>query len=75
MNMAYITDTRIAGSSLLAPFRDAFTQLVETAAKRRVYRTTLNELSNLSNRELADLGFSRGQLRSIAYETAYMTKV
>ena len=73
--MAYITDTRIAGSSLLAPIREGFAQLVEAAAKRKVYRTTLNELSNLSNRELADLGLHRSQLKRISYETAYETKV
>lgn len=41
------------------------------AAKRKVYRTTLNELSALSNRDLADLGLSRSMIRSVALEAAY----
>ncbi len=37
----------------------------------RTYRQTLEELENLSERELADLGVSPLQLRSIAYRAAY----
>ena len=32
----------------------------------RSYRRTVNELSMLSNRELADLGISRGEIRFVA---------
>ncbi|ETX13061.1 hypothetical protein OCH239_13695 [Roseivivax halodurans JCM 10272] len=39
--------------------------------RRRVYKQTLNELSALSNRELADLGLHRSQLRGIAWQAAY----
>jgi len=45
--------------------------LAERLERRAVYRTTLNELSSLSNRELADLGMSRSGLRAVAYEAAY----
>ena len=38
--------------------------------RRRVYKRTLNELSALSNRELADLGLHRSQLRGIAWQAA-----
>lgn len=37
----------------------------------RVYRTTFNELSALSNRDLADLGLSRSMIRSVALSAAY----
>jgi len=40
-------------------------------ARRRLYKRTLNELSDLTNHELADLGLCRANLRSIAYEAAY----
>lgn len=40
-------------------------------AKWRIYRTTVNELSALTNRDLADLGLSRSMISSIAYEAAY----
>ncbi|EAB6717935.1 DUF1127 domain-containing protein [Salmonella enterica subsp. enterica serovar Virchow] len=32
----------------------------------RTYRNTVSELSRLSNRELADLGISRGEIHSVA---------
>ena len=50
-------------------------QFFETAAarhaSRRVYKTTLIELSSLSNRELADLGMHRSELKRVAWEPAY----
>ena len=32
----------------------------------RRYRTTVNELSRLNTRELADLGIARGEIRQVA---------
>lgn len=32
----------------------------------RMYRKTISELSVLSNRELADLGIARGEIKSVA---------
>ncbi|MCA0871620.1 DUF1127 domain-containing protein [Seohaeicola saemankumensis] len=43
-------------------------------ARYRVYRETLNELSGLCDRELADLGLHRCELRRIAYQAAYETQ-
>lgn len=43
----------------------------EAAAKRRTYRTTLNELSALSDRELSDLNLSRATIPSVAHQAAY----
>lgn len=37
----------------------------------RTFRQTLEELSSLSDRDLTDLGLSRGNLRAIAYQAAY----
>ncbi len=37
----------------------------------RVYRNTLNELSALSDRELADLGLHQSMLQRVAYQAAY----
>lgn len=37
----------------------------------RLYRQTVNELSNLNNRELADLGLSRSGIRATATEVVY----
>ncbi|WP_297772487.1 DUF1127 domain-containing protein [uncultured Roseovarius sp.] len=40
-------------------------------ADYRTYRQTVNELSVLSTRDLADLGLHRGEIRRVAYETVY----
>lgn len=37
----------------------------------RVYRRTIEELSALDNRDLADLGLSRSMIRGVAYDAAY----
>ncbi|UWQ57225.1 DUF1127 domain-containing protein [Leisingera caerulea] len=37
----------------------------------RLYRQTVNELSALSGRELADLGLSRCEIKRVAYQAAY----
>ncbi|WP_223274754.1 DUF1127 domain-containing protein [Tateyamaria sp. syn59] len=47
-----------------------FEAAAERRAKQRVYRTTLNELNALSNRELADLGLHRSELKRVAWESA-----
>ncbi|KQI69455.1 protein of unknown function [Loktanella sp. DSM 29012] len=67
--MAY-TNTNVA-PSLTQRFAGLRKQIADAAAKRRVYRNTVNELSALTNRELADLGISRSMIRSIATEAAY----
>lgn len=43
----------------------------ERLALYREYRTTVDELSNLSDRELADFGMDRGSIRDIAQEHVY----
>ena len=45
-------------------WRDALT-------RRNVYQQTVHELSTLSDRDLADLGISRCDIRRLAKETAY----
>ncbi|MDW4497440.1 DUF1127 domain-containing protein [Sulfitobacter sp. D35] len=72
--MAYMTNTAANSSSLLerafAYSATFFEAAAERQAKRRVYRATFNELHALSNRELADLGLHRSQLRQVALEAA-----
>ena len=71
--MAFYTDTHTTTQSAWATrFNAAFAALKEARAKRRVFAQTLNELRSLSDRELADLGLARGQIRSVAYEAAYL---
>ena len=49
----------------------AVRNLFRRYTQARVYRTTFVELSNLSNRDLADLGFHRSMLKSVAQKAAY----
>lgn len=48
-----------------------FARLQEARARRAVYRQTVNELSNLSNRDLDDLGIHRSMITRIASEAAW----
>jgi uncharacterized protein YjiS (DUF1127 family) len=47
-----------------------FGSLKERLAKHRRYNRTVKELSFLSDRELADLGIGRADMRRIAREAA-----
>ncbi len=66
--MAVVTNT----SALKSAPSGGLTSLIETAktrfARYRLYRQTVNELSALSNRELADLGMHRSMIRRIALQ-------
>ena len=72
--MTYFTDTAANATlieRLMFTVSTAFADAAERHVKRRVYKTTMNELGALSNRELADLGISRSEVRRIAWEAAY----
>jgi uncharacterized protein YjiS (DUF1127 family) len=42
-----------------------------TKAQTRAYRATVKELSMLTDKELRDIGLSRGDIHSIAMETHF----
>ena len=72
--MTYFTDTASNATlleRLMATASNAFAAASTRQTKRRVYKTTLNELGALSNRDLADLGIARSEVRRIAWEAAY----
>ena len=70
--MAYASNTRTA------PIANGLGQRLNRWAaefgawnsRRRIYRTTYNELSMLADRELNDLGIARADIRRIASEAA-----
>lgn len=51
--------------------KNLFANWAEARAKRAVYKSTVRELSVLSDRELSDLGLSRYTIQSVAMEAAY----
>jgi uncharacterized protein YjiS (DUF1127 family) len=69
--MAYVTSNRTATSSLGARFAEMGKQATEAFVAWRLYRRTLNELQDLSPRELADLGLNRAMLRQAAFDAVY----
>jgi uncharacterized protein YjiS (DUF1127 family) len=46
------------------------TALAAARKRRAIYNRTYNELASQSDRELADLGIHRSQIRSLALESA-----
>ncbi|TXB70067.1 DUF1127 domain-containing protein [Paracoccus aurantiacus] len=58
---------RAAGTGIMG----LIVRLQEARARRAVYRQTVSELSNLSNRELDDLGLHRSMITRIATEAAW----
>ncbi|QFT63835.1 protein of unknown function [Roseivivax halotolerans] len=66
--MAYTnTQTQSRFSGLLATISEDLRARME---RRRVFNQTVSELSQLSNRELADLGLNRSMIRTIAWQAA-----
>lgn len=69
--MAFVTDFIPANTSVGVKVSDFIQGWVARAEKRAIYTKTVNELQELSNRELADLGICRSAIKGIALEAAY----
>lgn len=67
--MAYVNDIRTAAPA--ARSGNFFKAVAERVARYRVYRDTVAELSELNDRDLADLGLSRATIKAVAYQAAY----
>ena len=68
--MAYV-NSRSSSVSIADRFAAFFKVGKEAIERRRIYMQTVTELSNLSNRDLDDLGLSRANIGAIAREAAY----
>lgn len=66
--MAYMNATTT--TPILSRLQHFFADIATRYRSYRLYRETLNELSSLSNRELADLGLHRSQIREVARTAA-----
>ena len=71
MTMAFASETHGFSTTLVQRLNAYRAQLIEAAQRRKIYRTTVAELSALSSRDLADLGLGRTDIRRVAYEAAY----
>ena len=69
--MTYAAEFLHPGVRLREWFDAGKKEVIERRSRRSSYLQTLYELECSSDRELADLGFSRLSIKEIAYETAY----
>lgn len=68
--MAFFTETKNTKLNLFAFMSHALANMSETLEQRKRARETYAELAGLSDRELHDLGLSRGDIRRVAREAA-----
>lgn len=54
----------------VAPLRQLVDRFAQRRAVNKVYRETLAELQQLSDRDLNDLGMARANIRSVAWDAA-----
>lgn len=71
MTMTFVNTTHTYDIGFVQRLRNMVDLAKASAAQRSVYNTTVRELSILSNRDLADLGIHRSNIRAIAYEAAF----
>ena len=69
-NMALTADSSFAKPAAIGGIFAALNKVTEAMQRRRVYHTTVNELSALSDRDLSDLGISRASIRRLAMDAA-----
>jgi len=69
--MAHATTHSGIEFGLTTRISDFFRNLQDARRRYKVYRQTVNELENLTDRDLMDLGISRSMIESVATEAAY----
>lgn len=67
--MAFTTQTH-AGMTFADRFNALRNDFVEAQKKRKIYRATMTELTNLTDRDLNDLGINRTMIKRLALEAA-----
>lgn len=69
--MAFVTDIRTGGTSLLTRLTTWRAEMRARVEQYKVYRKTRDELNGLSKRELDDIGIGAGDIERIAREAAF----
>jgi len=67
--MAYVLTTPLR-DTLIARFSAAMSALNARRARRKIFTRTRNELSALSDTNLADLGLTRAEITRVAMQSA-----
>ena len=69
--MALATDYITAKAGIAERLRVSFLGFAAEMLRRRAFRQTVASLDVLTDRQLADLGLKRSEIRRIAYQAAY----
>ena len=69
--MAYTNTQTVAGIPVSGWMGDVLAKWNVARERRAVYLQTLNELSAMSDRDLADINVARVSIEDIAHEAAY----
>jgi uncharacterized protein YjiS (DUF1127 family) len=74
-NHAAFSGHELKTNSLFNLVRSYFTNPFAVSQERRAYLDTLQELQGMTDRDLADVGISRGDIDRIAREAGEMTRL
>ncbi len=69
--MAYVNSQRAAGFNVTDWAGEVLAKWNAARERRAIYLRTLEELSSMSDRDLADIDLSRANIADVAREAAY----
>ena len=76
MAVTKITTTKLTFMEKLSQiFIGSYFATLDRVKKRREYLKTIRELEKMSNRDLADIGFSRAEIKARALKSIYKINV
>ena len=74
-----VTKPTIVTTSILEKISQVFTfayfATLDRVKKRKEYLKTIRELEKMSNRDLSDIGFSRGEIKARALRSIYKVNI
>jgi len=74
-----VTKSSIVNTSFLEKLGQIFTLVYfatkDRVKKRREYLKTIRELQTMSDRDLSDIGFSRGEIKARALKSIYKINI
>jgi len=74
-----VTKPTVVTTSILVKISQAFTfayfATLDRVKKRKEYLKTIRELEKISDRDLSDIGFSRGEIKARALKSIYKINI